>query len=203
MKIINTETASTMTKSLKLLTWSSSSPPISNRYPARHLSLQLLELWTRRFHDFRSESPVSRHRRHSDGPKLIARTHLFSLHSVFDRRYLPHVYLLRPFSGIDVEILEIAELRALFHAQFCDYRNLLIAFAQGRDLTAGHRRLRRHRDIVVGQPGIVGAFGISLEMNCKTLLAPIVPNTLSDRRFLQDIVDTIRITSERTDVLSN
>src|ERR1044072_7680171 len=89
MKIINTETASTMTKSLKLLTWSSSSPPISNRYPARHLSLQLLELWTRRFHDFRSESPVSRHRRHSDGPKLIARTHLFSLHSVFERRYLP------------------------------------------------------------------------------------------------------------------
>src|ERR1051325_9348118 len=174
----------------------------ANPHPitSRHLALQLLELRACRFHDFRRQSPVGRHRRHGNRPKLITRTHLLGLHPVFKRRHLAHVNLLRSLAGIDVQIVQVAELRAFFHAQLRNHRNLLVTFTQLRNLMTRHRRLRRHRDVIVRQAGIVGPLLVSLETNCKTLLTPIVTHAIRDRRLLQDRADTVRVVSQRADV---
>src|ERR1041384_1625987 len=74
----------------------------------RQFLLQLLQLRPRRGPYFRSESAVGRHRRNRDGPKLIARTHLLSLHAILELSHLPQMNLLRSLCGIDVKVLQIA-----------------------------------------------------------------------------------------------
>ena len=56
---------------------------------------------------------------------------------------------------INVEILEVAELRALFHFESGHNGNLFVAFAQRGQLMLGCGRQGSHRDIEVSQAGDV------------------------------------------------
>ena len=102
-----------------------------------------------------------------------------------------------PLRGIDVQVLHVGQLRALFHPQSRHDRDLLIAFAQHRHLTAVDPRRRGSGHVEVGDSRRVRAVGVGFELDGEDVLPPVVADALGVRGGAQDVFHLLRLLAQR------
>src|SRR5262249_37716907 len=79
-----------------------------------------VQLRARAAHPLRRQHAVLGESSNGNGAELIPAAQFFGLHTVFNRRNLAERHVRRPLRGIDVEIVDVGKLSALFHSQARD-----------------------------------------------------------------------------------
>src|SRR5262245_25191927 len=161
-----------------------------------------VQLFAQRAHHFRRQRLVFGKARDRDGSELIPAPKFFGLHLVFDRRNHAEWNAPRPLRGIDVEVVDVGELRALLHSQPRDDGNLLVALAQIGYPLAADRGGRGGGDVVIGDAGEIRAVGVGPQPDGEAFVAPIVADARRERRFAENVFDPFGLGAQASSVVA-
>ncbi len=124
--------------------------------------------------------PGSREAAHIHGAELL-QPHDTAVHQVvIDIRDLHQGNLVVVLRAVDIQVLNVGELRAFIHAQPGDNRDLLLAFLQNADRGSAHARGGGIGDIHIRDAGQVGAIRIDGQRDLRILVSPFIARALCE-----------------------
>ena len=128
-----------------------------------------------RLQDLRRQHAGLRKRMHADGAEMVLPADALGLQMIFECRRPTQRNLLLARGGVDVQILDVRELRAL--ARAAGGRRPGSAGRPGASVvtvTPLMARRGRRGDVPIGDAGEIGAVGIDLQLDLGTLGEPVV-----------------------------
>src|SRR5262249_31414034 len=166
----------------------------------RQRACKSFETRPRRLHHLGWEHAFYRETGDRDRAKLISSPELFRLHPVFDGRNLLQRDTGAALRRVDVEVVDVSELRAFLHSQSRDDWNLFVSFAQAGHPMAAHGRRGRGGYVKVGDAGHVRAVGVRLELDRETLVAPIIADATAQWNRAENLFNFFSLEAQETTV---